>query len=128
MTAAMHRMIAHGLEDDLRDDPPRIPNFIEEVLRLEAPVQGLYRRAVNDITIGEVHIPKGAIVVMRFGAANRDPAQFDDPDALDSHRRNAGHTWHSASARISAWATSFLAGNCASRSRRCCEGCGISGC
>ena len=89
MTSAMHRMIAHGLEDELRADPARIPNFIEEVLRLEAPVQGLYRRAVNDIRIADTDIPAGAIVVMRFGAANRDPAQFAEPDELDATRGNA---------------------------------------
>ncbi|MCB2078367.1 MAG: cytochrome P450 [Novosphingobium sp.] len=89
MTSAMHRMIEHGLEDELRADPGKVPNFIEEVLRLEAPVQGLYRRALNDITIAGTEIPKGSIVVMRFGAANRDPAQFADPDELDARRSNA---------------------------------------
>jgi len=90
MTSAMHRLITTpGLEGDLRADPARIPNFIEEVLRLEAPVQGLYRRALSDIVIGGTAIPRGAIVVLRFGAANRDPAQFADPDRLDAARPNA---------------------------------------
>jgi cytochrome P450 len=90
MTSAMHRLVTTpGLQDRLRADPGRIPNFIEEVLRLEAPVQGLYRRALADIEIGGTPIPKGAIVVLRFGAANRDPAQFADPDALDAGRSNA---------------------------------------
>lgn len=90
LTSAMHRLATTpGLEDELRAEPARIPNFIEEVLRLEAPVQGLYRRALNDIRIGDTDIPKGAIVVLRFGAANRDPAQFSDPDALQAGRPNA---------------------------------------
>lgn len=89
MTSAMHRLITEGLEEELRADPARIPNFIEEVLRLEAPVQGLYRRALRDIEIGGTAIPEGSIVVMRFGAANRDPAQFADPDRLDAGRSNA---------------------------------------
>jgi cytochrome P450 len=46
-------------------------------------------RALADIEIGGTPIPKGAIVVLRFGAANRDPAQFPDPDALDPARANA---------------------------------------
>lgn len=93
MTSAMHRLVTMpGLEDRLRANPAGIPNFIEEVLRLEAPVQGLYRRALADLTIGGTAIPKGAIVVLRFGAANRDPAQFADPDRLDTARANArGH-------------------------------------
>lgn len=90
MTSCMHRLITTpGLQDALRADPAKIPNFIEEVLRLEAPVQGLYRRALADIEIGGTPIPKGTIVVLRFGAANRDPAQFPDPDALDALRGNA---------------------------------------
>jgi cytochrome P450 len=90
MTSAMHRLVTTpGLQDGLRADPAKIPNFIEEVLRLEAPVQGLYRRALKDIVIGRTAIAKGAIVVLRFGAANRDPAQFHDPDALDAARSNA---------------------------------------
>jgi cytochrome P450 len=93
MTSCMHRLVTTPeLQDALRADPAKIPNFIEEVLRLEAPVQGLYRRALADIVIGETPIPKGAIVVLRFGAANRDPAQFPDPDAIDASRTNArGH-------------------------------------
>jgi len=90
MTSCMHRLATTpGLEDALRADPARIPNFIEEVLRLEAPVQGLYRRALKPLTIGGTEIPEGAIVVLRFGAANRDPGQFPDPDALDPARSNA---------------------------------------
>jgi cytochrome P450 len=89
LTSAMHRLITLGLEEELRAEPSRIPAFVEEVLRLEAPVQGLYRRVVNDIRIGDTDIPKGAIVVLRFGAANYDPAQFAEPDALRLDRSNA---------------------------------------
>jgi cytochrome P450 len=90
MTSAMHRIATTpGLEQQLRAEPAKIPNFIEEVLRLEAPVQGLYRRVLHPITIGGTAIPEGAIIVLRFGAANRDPAQFADPDALEVSRSNA---------------------------------------
>jgi cytochrome P450 len=69
MTSAMHRLITTpGMEAALREDPARMPTFIEEVLRLEAPVQGLYRRVLNPIRIGDTDIPAGAIVVLRFGA------------------------------------------------------------
>jgi cytochrome P450 len=89
MTSAMHRIVTiQGLEDTLRANPARIPNFLEEVLRLEAPVQGLYRRVLHDIRIGETDIPAGAIIVLRFGAANRDPAQFPHPDAFELDRNN----------------------------------------
>ncbi|MDG2004387.1 MAG: cytochrome P450 [Novosphingobium sp.] len=88
LTSAMHRLITLDLEQELRANPSRIPNFVEEVLRIEAPVQGLYRRVLNPIRIGDTDIPEGAIVVLRFGAANTDPAQFTEPDALQLERGN----------------------------------------
>jgi cytochrome P450 len=89
LASAMHRLITLDLEEDLRADPSRISNFVEEVLRLEAPVQGLYRRVLSPICIGGTDIPEGAIVVLRFGAANYDPSQFVEPDTLQLERRNA---------------------------------------
>jgi cytochrome P450 len=63
--------------------------FIEEVLRLESPTQGLYRTAIVDSDISGVHIPKGATLHLRFAAANRDPAEFACPHALNLDRDNA---------------------------------------
>lgn len=70
--------------------PETIRNFVEEVLRVETPVQGLFRQATRDAEIGGVAIPKGAIVMLRYGAVNRDPAKFEAPDAFDVRRGNAG--------------------------------------
>ncbi|MEN3952576.1 cytochrome P450 [Iodidimonas sp. SYSU 1G8] len=77
--------------DMLKSDPDKyLKTFCEEVLRLEGPVQGLTRMAKRDIELHGVRIPKGAILNVRFGAANRDPAHFDCPNQLDLERRNAG--------------------------------------
>ncbi len=73
----------------MRQDPSSIPTFIDEVLRLSAPVQGLFRKAKEDITIAGVTIPKGAIVQVQYGAANRDPEMFSNPAGLDVARPNA---------------------------------------
>jgi cytochrome P450 len=90
MTAGILRIIrTPGLEDSLREDPERIPNFIEEVLRLDAPVQGLFRRATRDSDIGGFPVPAGATVQLMWGGANRDPGQFADPDAFNPTRDNA---------------------------------------
>ena len=90
MSSAMIRLIEEpGLEQKLRDDPQLIPAFVEEVLRLDAPIQGLFRRATRDTEIGGVAIPEDSIVVIKWGAANRDPAQFANPDALDLARTNS---------------------------------------
>lgn len=82
-TPALARRIA---EDPAR----RLKTFVEEALRIEAPVQGSLRRATRDTTLGGVAIPEGALVQLRFGSANRDEGVFDHGDAVDLDRRNAG--------------------------------------
>ncbi len=74
----------------LHDDPSRIRVFINEVLRLESPVQGLFRIVTKDTTLAGVTLPKGARVMLRFAAANRDGSKFENPDQLDVLRHNAG--------------------------------------
>lgn len=89
MTSAMLRLVEQPeLQEKLRDDPERIPKFIEEVLRLDAPVQGLFREAKRDIDIAGVEVPRGSVVVLKWGAANRDPDQFPEPDRIDLERPN----------------------------------------
>jgi cytochrome P450 len=86
----MYRLIkTPGLESELRGDPAKISNFVEEVLRFDAPIQGLWRRATRDTELAGTRIKEGEIIVLRFGAGNHDPAQFADPEKLDPARRNA---------------------------------------
>jgi cytochrome P450 len=70
----------------LRADLGRIPDFIEEVLRMETPVKSLSRLAVEPVTIGGVAIPAGSVVTVNVGGANRDPRKFNDPDRFDFER------------------------------------------
>jgi len=72
----------------LRADPARIPNAVEEMLRLASPVQGLPRVVARDTTLGGVSIAKGSVVMLRWAAANRDPARFPDPHRFDPGRTN----------------------------------------
>ncbi len=74
----------------LRDDPEKIPNFVEEVLRMESAVQGLFRIVKEDTELGGVKLAKGSRLLLRYAAANRDAAKFDNPDKLDVCRPNAG--------------------------------------
>jgi cytochrome P450 len=64
-------------------------NLVDELLRHDTSVMGLYRRATVDTVIGGVPIPQGAIVWVSYGAANRDPALFDAPEKLQCPRGNA---------------------------------------
>ena len=70
----------------LRADPGLLPTAIEELLRFDGPVQATVRVALEDIAIDEHVIPKGALVLVNLGAANRDPEVFEDPDRLDVGR------------------------------------------
>ncbi len=75
-----------GRVDGLVGRPDRIAAFVEEVLRLRAPVQGLLRRAVVDIDVRGVTIPKGSIVHLLCAAANHDPDHFARPHDVDLAR------------------------------------------
>ena len=75
----------------LLDNPALIQTAVEELLRYDGPVQRTGRMATADVEIGGKQIPKGSVVVAAIGAANRDPAQFPDPERLDIARRDNRH-------------------------------------
>jgi cytochrome P450 family 150 subfamily A5 len=77
------------LQQLLRDEPDRIPNFIEETLRFESPVKGDFRLARVPTTVGGVDIPAGTTVMVLNGAANRDPRHFERPAEFLVDRPNA---------------------------------------
>ena len=79
------------VQDRLRGDRSLVPAFIEEVLRFESPVAGLTRRATRDVELNGVVIPEGAMVMIRYQAANRDGAAFDRPDEFDIDRERSNH-------------------------------------
>ncbi len=70
--------------------PELVKNFVDEALRFESPVQGLFRRATRDVTIAGTTIPKDAMMIVRYGAANLDPEKFACPHVFDIERDNAG--------------------------------------
>ena len=61
-------------------DPALAPAYVEEVLRVDSPVQLTERFASRDVRIGAVDIPTGAELIVLLGAANRDPQRFAEPD------------------------------------------------
>jgi cytochrome P450 len=77
----------HLVRDQLIADPSLIPNAVEEALRLEPPLMGLGRIVTQDTEVAGVPIPAGERAMLMFGAANRDPEVFDDPESfrLDRH-------------------------------------------
>ncbi len=75
----------------LREDPGLIGSAVEELLRYDGPVQRTARIPSADVTIAGRTIAKGELVMPFIGAADRDPAQFPDPDRLDITRADNRH-------------------------------------
>ena len=75
----------------VREDRTKIDEVVEESLRLEAPVQWLYRRTLSETQLGGVTIPAGESVLVYFGAANRDPDAYPEPDRFDLANRARRH-------------------------------------
>ena len=75
----------------LKNDPDKyMKTFVEEVVRLESPVQSLMRFVAEDTEIAGVGVPAGAMINVRFAAANRDERAFECPEKLDLDRPKAG--------------------------------------
>jgi len=73
----------------LRAQPELMRNFVEEVLRFDSPVQGLWRQTTCPVEIAGTTIPEGASVMVRYGSANHDPRGFEDPERFDVAREDA---------------------------------------
>ncbi len=70
------------LLDELYADPDLIEPAIEEFLRYDSPVQGLFRTNAEACTVGGVDLPAGSKLQVLFASANRDPDVWDDPDTI----------------------------------------------
>lgn len=88
------------LQKAVRHDREKIPNFLEETLRLESPLRTQFRMARVRTHLAGVEIPAGGTVMLLPGACNRDPRLFTDPHEFDIDRPNArqhiafGHGLH----------------------------------
>jgi cytochrome P450 len=90
LMAASLRFLAddQDLQATLRADRRRIPEFIEEVLRLESPTMSDFRFAQKTTAVGGVDVPAGTTIMLHPGASNRDPRKFPEPDVLRLDREN----------------------------------------
>jgi cytochrome P450 len=91
LAAALKHLAEHPeLQDELRADRARIPDFVDEALRVESPVKADFRLARRSTAIAGVDIPAGTPVMLLNGAANRDPRRFECPHDFRVDRANAG--------------------------------------
>lgn len=93
-TSLLNSMLLHLLRDPalmerVRADHTLIPALVEETLRYQSPIQTFFRKTTSDAVVGEVTIPAGSMVLVGFGAANRDERRFSCPEAFDVDRPNA---------------------------------------
>ena len=93
-------LIGNGLQllmewpDQLRtllNDPELIKSAVEEILRFESSNQLGNRRTTSNTQLGGINLPAGTLLNLCIGAANRDPAQFEDPDRLNLARKPNRH-------------------------------------
>ena len=90
LAAALKHLSEHpDLQDELREHKDRIPNFIEEALRVESPVKTDFRLTLRTTTVAGVEISAGTPVMLLNGAANRDPRRFECPHDFRIDRQNA---------------------------------------
>jgi cytochrome P450 len=76
----------------LRHDPAaHIAGAVEEMMRYDTPLQLFRRWVLHDLDYAGVHLRQGEQVALLFGSANRDPAQFEQPDLFDLTRQDNAH-------------------------------------
>lgn len=89
---AVHAFLEHPDQwAVLRSQPDAMPQAIEEVLRFDSPILRMLRKASEDLELGGQKIHAGDTVLLQISAANRDPAQFPEPDRLDVLREENRH-------------------------------------
>src|SRR6185437_8808096 len=71
----------------LRADPSLAKNAFEETLRMESPLQNLFRTTSREVELEDTRIPAGEKVLLLLASANRDPEHWEAPDRFDITRR-----------------------------------------
>ncbi len=92
LTMAIVSLLQHPeVWEQLRKAPEKIPAAVDELLRVNLSIaDGLPRLALEDVTLGDVEVKKGELMLVLVEAANTDPAVYSDPHVMDIDRENAG--------------------------------------
>lgn len=77
-----------ALMERIRANPSDIPALVEEALRFEPPVHGIFRTTLADVEVAGVTIPEGSRVLVVYGSANHDPHVLADPEKFDIDRKD----------------------------------------
>lgn len=74
----------------VRENPALVPQVVEETLRYDAPVQGIFRQTTQDVAVAGTTVPAGSLLYLVLGSANRDERKFTDPERFDMRRDTDG--------------------------------------
>lgn len=90
LIAAMLKTLGENpaLQQQVRDDRTLIPEFVEEVLRLDGPTKAVFRVARRQAKVGDVDVAPGTIIMLAQAAMNRDPRKFEEPNNFQFGRKN----------------------------------------
>jgi len=88
LMGSMVRLLAQNpeVQEELRAKPELVPNFVEEVLRLESPFQGHFRKTKVPVELHGETLPENARVMLLWASGNRDPRKWPDADQIDLYR------------------------------------------
>ncbi len=90
--SGMHTLLKHSKAmDRLRGDPSLLPVAIQEMFRYESPLPFFHRHATEEVILRDQTFSAGTTFGLLYGAANRDPKQFDDPEIFDITRTPNRH-------------------------------------
>ena len=91
LMGSMVRLLAQNpdVQEELRSEPELVPNFVEEVLRLESPFQGHFRKTKVPTELEGQELPENARVMLLWASGNRDPRKWPNPDRIDLRRPGA---------------------------------------
>jgi cytochrome P450 len=92
LAGGLWHLLAHPDQwERLCAQPALLPQAVEEICRYDAAASGMCRQTTREVTLGGAQIPADATIVLRFNAANRDPACVDEPDRFEVTRPPARH-------------------------------------
>ncbi|SKB08913.1 cytochrome P450 [Aeromicrobium choanae] len=92
LSAVLYAFATHPDQWELLKSDPHLARVaFDEALRWESPVQMLFRKSAATVTLGGETLPEGRRVLICYGAANRDPRRWEDPDRFDLRRDPSGH-------------------------------------
>jgi cytochrome P450 len=92
ISSAAYYLLTHpAVAGQLRAEPELLDAFIEEMLRLEPPLNTFWRVTTQPVTLGGQNLPAGSKIICCIAAANRDPVRYPNPDELDLHRASSRH-------------------------------------